>query len=266
MDLKIKSFRFKYLYKIIDDPNKYPLASYFMQQNLPDLIDQNEHEVYNGLIPDFYSNIKDIYTECDRIFHSSTSSTIYHNLLQTKKEHLNDQVKRSNELTDFTEIFTNLHENRYTTHRPTQKQVMYRILFGITPTSEGLAKRHKRIFFCKLCSYQQETEEHMFYFCKNIETIKLDLIKLLRQPHNTYIDLYKSIFLNIVAKEDDDDLCRVKKAFVAIYRETIWTIRNDATHKNYKFSGEQVRKIFSNKVAAFAERFKGDRTVELFSY
>ena len=143
---------------------------------------------------------------------------------------------------------------------------MYRILFGITPTSEGLAKRHKRIFFCKLCSYQQETEEHMFYFCKNIETIKLDLIKLLRQPHNTYIDLYKSIFLNIVAKEDDDDLCRVKKAFVAIYRETIWTIRNDATHKNYKFSGEQVRKIFSNKVAAFAERFKGDRTVELFSY
>ena len=264
MDLKIKSFRFKYLYKIIDDPNKYPLASYFMQQNLPDLIDQNEHEVYNGLIPDFYTNIKDIYTECDRIFHSSTSSTIYHNLLQTKKEHLNDQVKRSNELTDFTEIFTNLHENRYTTH--TQKQVMYRILFGITPTSEGLAKRHKRIFFCKLCSYQQETEEHMFYFCKNIETIKLDLIKLLRQPHNTYIDLYKSIFLNIVAKEDDDDLCRVKKAFVAIYRETIWTIRNDATHKNYKFSGEQVRKIFSNKVAAFAERFKGDRTVELFSY
>ena len=264
MDLKVKSFRFKYLYKIIDDPNKYPLASYFMHQSLPDLIDQNEHEVYNGLIPDFYTNIKDIYTEYDRIFHSSTNSTIYHNLLQTKKEHLNDQVKRSNDVTDFTEIFRNLHENRYTTH--TQKQVMYRILFGITPTSEGLAKRHKRIFFCKLCSYQQETEEHMFYFCKNIETIKLDLIKLLRQPHNTYIDLYKSIFLNIVPKEDDDDLYRVKKAFVAIYRETIWTIRNDATHKNHQFSGEQIRKIFSNKVAAFVERFKGDKTVELFSY
>ena len=45
-------------------------------------------------------------------------------------------------------IFPNMHKGKYVS--PTQKQILYRILFGITPTSEGLAKRHKRVFHCKV--------------------------------------------------------------------------------------------------------------------
>ena len=127
-------------------------------------------------------------------------------------------------------IFPNMHKGIYVS--PTQKQILYRILFGITPTSEGLAKRHKRVFHCKVCFMEQETEEHIFYFCPFVQQIKLDLIKLLRQPHNTLFNVFKAIFFNILPQQFNGEYLEVKQLLIHIYRETIWKIRNLATHKN----------------------------------
>ena len=263
IESKIKSFRLKFLYKVLENPDSYPLAVYFLSNTLHDLVDQNLNEAYNGCLPHFYESIKNNYTDLDTIFHNSNSALVYYNIIQSKKQPLNDQVKRATNETDLTIIFEALHKNKYTT--PTQKQILYRILFGITPTSEGLAKRHKRVFFCKFCSREQETESHIFYSCQSLETIKLNLIRLLRQPHNTFIDLYNSVFLDILPDDGNKDLYFIKQAFLAIYRESVWLARNQATHKNYIFSKDQINNIFQNKIRSFFKRVKENETIKLFN-
>ena len=182
---KIISFRLKYLYKVLNNPNEFPLACYFLSNNLNALFN-NTYETYVGTIPLFYEIVLKIYQKHNEIFHLSNCNTIYFNLIQAKKKPLNDQIKRIDENSDIPTLFRDIHENKFTT--PTQKQIMYRLLFGITPTSEGLAKRHKRVFYCKFCSLEQETEGHIFFDCQTLDLIKLELIKVLKQPDNTGIN------------------------------------------------------------------------------
>ena len=210
IETKVKSFRLKYLYRALENPREFPIPWYFLFHYLPNLFDENPPEFYIGNLPQFYENTIVLYQSHNTVFHLSENKTIYFNIIQTMKQPLNDQVKRTDDATDFDVIFKDLHRNKYTT--PTQKQIMYRILFGITPTSEGLAKRHKRVFSCKFCSREQETETHIFYSCQKLESIKLNLIRLLRQPHNTFIDLYKGIFLNTIPHEANSDLYMIKHA------------------------------------------------------
>ena len=185
IETKVKSFRLKYLYKALENPREFPIPWYFLFHYLPNLFDENPPEFYIGNLPQFYENTIVLYQSHNTVFHLSENKTIYFNIIQTMKQPLNDQVKRTDDATDFDVIFKDLHRNKYTT--PTQKQIMYRILFGITPTSEGLAKRHKRVFSCKFCSREQETETHIFYSCQKLESIKLNLIRLFEAtPQHIY--------------------------------------------------------------------------------
>ena len=206
-----------------------------------------------------YTNLKK-YQKYSVIFYLSNHSTIYFNLIQAKKKPLTDQVKRIDLDTDIPQIFRDIHKNIYTT--PSQKQIIYRILFGITPTSEGLAKRHKRPFFCKFCSSEQETEVHIFYECPFLDLIKLELIKLLKQTDNSTIDLFKAVFLNHIQQEFNIDVYYFKLAFIALYRDAIWTARNQATHKNYKWSQTQLANIFISKIKYTLKLFRNSEVVK----
>ena len=257
---KIISFRLKYLYKVLNNQNEFPLACYFLSSNLNGLIRTNETNV--GINPQFYSIISKIYQQYSAIFHQSNHNTIYFNLIQDKKKPLNDQIKRIDANTDIPTIFKDIHENSFT--NPTQKQIMYRLLYGITPTSEGLAKRHKRVFFCKFCLLEQETEAHIFYHCQNLDLIKLELIKVLKQPDNTTVNLFKVIFLNLIHKESYRELYLLKLAFIAIYRDAIWMARNQATHKNYKVTANQLANIFTNKIKYLLKIYENTEAVKCF--
>ena len=258
---KIISFRLKFLYKILDNQNENPLACYFLSGNLNGLLNNvNERNV--GRIPQFYHILSKIYQKYSVTFHLSNHSTVYFNLIQAKKQPLTDQVKRIEVDTDIPQIFRDIHKNTYT--NPTQKQIMYRILFGITPTSEGLAKRHKRPFFCKFCLLEQETEVHIFYDCPMLDVIKLELIKLLKQSNNTNINLFKAIFLNCIEQESNIDVYYLKLAFVALYRDAIWTARNQATHKNYKWSGTQLANIFISKTKYIFKLLRNSEAVKIY--
>ena len=256
---KIISFRLKYMYKILDNQNEYPLACYFLSGNVNELLN-NVDERNVGRIPQFYYILSKIYQKYSVIFHLSNHSTIYFNLIQAKKKPLTDQVKRIDLETDIPQIFRDIHKNIYTT--PSQKQIIYRILFGITPTSEGLAKRHKRPFFCKFCSSEQETEVHIFYECPFLDLIKLELIKLLKQTDNSAIDLFKAVFLNHIQQESNIDVYYFKLAFIALYRDAIWTARNQATHKNYKWSETQLANIFISKIKYILKLFRNSEVVK----
>ena len=213
-----------------------------------------------GRIPQFYHILSKIYQKYSVTFHLSNHSTVYFNLIQAKKQPLTDQVKRIEVDTDIPQIFRDIHKNTYT--NPTQKQIMYRILFGITPTSEGLAKRHKRPFFCKFCSSEQETEVHIFYECPFLDLIKLELIKSLKQTDNSTIDLFKAVFLNHIQQESNIDVYYFKLAFIALYRDAIWTARNQATHKNYKWSETQLANIFISKIKYILKVFRNSEVVK----
>ena len=138
------------------------------------------------------------------------------------------------------------------------------MLFGITPTSEGLAKRHKKVFECKLCRSVQETETHLYFECPVIQNIKLDLIRMLRQPHNTFVDPYKAIFLNSIEKEANT-IYYLKSAIYAIYRDTFWQSRNQATHRGYRFTNTLITKIFNNKINFFHKSLQRTEAIEQFS-
>ena len=263
IESKIVSFRFKYLYKVADNPENFPLACFFLGNHLTSVFDQNENEFNMEQIPEFYEKMVYNFNAYKIHYTLSNSKTIYYNLVQSKKQPLIDQVKRIDNNTDVLQLFKNIHGNRFTT--PVQKQISYRILFGITPTSEGLAKRHNRVFPCKICGQYQETEEHIFFDCVFLRDIKLELIKLLRQPHNTYFDLYNAIFLNtIMQQQNTTELSMLKLAFVAIYKETVWIVRNQTTHKNYRFSENKITSLFHCKVKNLLQAFKEVESVKLY--
>ena len=221
------------------------MACYFLCNVIAPLFTDNNFERNELLAPQFYDIVSQIYNKYNVIYHKSKKKFFYFNIVETEKEPLTDQIKRLDATCDISTIFGNIHENNLTT--PTQKQILYRILFGITPTSEGLAKRHKRVFECKFCLSVQESETHIFYECQTLISLKRELISLLRQQTNNSFDLYKAIFLNIIPNEIDKEIYFLKLALIAIYREAIWTARNQATHKECHISDRSLSTIFINK-------------------
>ena len=263
IETKIVSFRLKYIYTIAQNPDNFPLAVFFLGNSLIPIIGHNEYIINNDQTPQFYDRtIKHLDTHMTT-YTQSKHATVYYNLVQNKRRPLYDQVKRVDVTTNMEELFSNIHDNRFTT--PNQKQISYRILFGITPTSEGLAKRHKRIFPCKICGRDQETEEHIFFYCPITKNTRLELIKLLRQPHNTYFDIYKTIFLNTLKEQQNStELTMLKLAFVAIYKETLWLVRNQTTHNNQRFSEEKITSFFHCKIKKLFQIYKDYDSVKVY--
>lgn len=259
---KLISLRLKYINMIKNDPSGYPLGVFFLNSKIPIISLPNALSINNGNTPTFYEIIVRIFRSHENVCILTEPKSYYKKIIQERATNLKDQLKRANEDTDIKTLFLDLHYNIFTT--PTQKQITYRIFFGITPTSEGLAKRFKKVYQCRFCLQEQETEEHMFYWCPFILDLKLNLLRLLRQPHNTFIDPYKAIFLNSIPKETTKDLYFVKLAIIAIYRETIWTSRNNATHNGYMFSRDHFLRLFGNKINFFFKLFKENEVVNSF--
>ena len=251
-NLKCTSIRLKYLHQVINTPTDYPLAVYFLRDRIPNFFDNQDFESLERVesLPSFYAEIVADWHNNETVLLSSDPKSFYKQLVISKELNINTQIKRINELENDTvntyTIFEDLHSNEFLS--PTQRQLSYRIFFGLTPTSEGLAKRHNRIFPCKICSGDQETEEHIFFLCPFIQDIKLDLIKMLRQPHNTLFDIYKAIFLNHLPQQTCETILKLKILLIHVYKETIWKIRNLATHQNQIFCKRTIQTIFNGKI------------------
>ena len=95
--------------------------------------------------------------------------------------------------------------------------------------------------------------------------LKSELIKVLRISKNVHIDLFKVIFLNTIPKESNTDAYFLKLAFVALYRDAIWTARNQATHKNYVFTANKLANSFISRTKCFLRSFKDNEAVKHYS-
>ena len=71
---------------------------------------------------------------------------------------------------------------------------------------------------------------------------------MLRQPHNTLFDIYKAIFLNYLPQQTCETILKLKILLIHVYKETIWKIRNLATHQNQIFCKRTIQTIFNGKI------------------
>ena len=56
----------------------------------------------------------------------------------------------------------------------------------------------------------------------------------------------------------------LKLAFVAIYKETIWFVRNQTTHRNYRFSENKITSLFHCEIKHLFKLFQESESVKLY--
>ena len=181
-------------------------------------------------------------------------------MIEKQQTPLDEQIKRGNIQTDYKKIFKQLHENPFT--KQSQKQIFYRLLFSITPTSEGKARKTGETQYCPFCNKKQETEEHIFYTCKQLDTTKNSLNKLMRQKMNTgNRGLYEGIFLGI-EQSDRKNIRHYRQTILQLYRDTIWEKRLDATFNRQNPSEENIENQFLAKCRHFIEKHISTQTLD----
>ena len=228
LELKIHSLRLKNLIKLIHKQIENPIQQYYISAHMKQHIKYNNNRAhFSGTLPPYYKHVVMLYRRHIDLLHTNPKK-IYNTLVAAQLEPIERQLRRLGAANEVGDIFIDLHTNPHLTH--TQKNRFYRLLFSITPTSQGLAYNLSRQIICRFCNKKQETEEHIFYTCTILNTIKLNLIKLLRQPINTDRELYRLIFLGISTTNWGKDIKHYRQTLAQLYRDTIWEGRLEATH------------------------------------
>ena len=251
---KIDTYRLQYLKTITQNPDINPIAYYYSGLTLREYIpwDNNKthfSEEYDSGFPTFYKHCFDIFNKEKVIFDTTQNSKdIYKQLIQKKRTPLNDgQIKRGRFYFefDFLEPFENLHKSNIPAF---QKEIIYRILYNMTPTSEGLAKSKNKIHFCTICKNKnlQETEQHIFFLCRHTQAIRNTLSTQLNTLAGHRIDLYKIIFLNVTDVQDDTIKTEMLKS-TAIYRQVVWQTRLDSKFHNRYYTPQQIQDIYAHR-------------------
>ena len=187
----------------------------------------------------------DIYRK-HRTLINTNPNKIYDTIVRSQLEPLDRQIKRLDIGQPTDNIFKDLHTNPNFTHK--QKNIFYRLLFSITPTG------YSQNMYCRLCNTHQETEEHIFYTCTKLNKLKVNLIKLLRQPINTDRELYNLIFLGLTTTNLGKDIKHYRQTLAQLYRDTIWEGRVDASLHRRNMSPNALSEHFLAKTNQYIQR------------
>ena len=254
---KTQTYRIHFLNTVKNDTLKNPLPKYYCGLHLNGHIQMNHNTPRCGYplnkMPKFYKSlIKTIQgNELVTLAHTTTKIT-YQTLIQQKVAPLGDrEITRGANYPgfDYLEPFANLHRKLLT---PQQKNITYRLIYNITPTSQGLARQTGRVHPCPICSKPnvQETEQHLYYFCTHTHAAK-DILKphFTQTPQNIPINtiLFKAILTNTIPTTDrttEDKQLRL----LAFYRQTIWECRLKAKFSKKKFTQEAIRTKFKARI------------------
>ena len=250
LDSKLKSIRLKTTLKIIQDTH-YTIAHYYISGRIRNHIKyDNTKPHFFGTLPPFYKHlVKTIKQHTDIL--SLNPKKFYDTLVTQLATPLHEQVKRSPTDIDPNTLFKDLHNNTHISQ--TQKNITYRLLFGITPTTEGYKRKTNQIYHCKFCKLKQETEEHIYYTCTALHKLKIAFLKLLRIANYTNRDLYRLIFLGLTTPNLGRDIRRYRQTLAQLYRDTIWYGRVDAQFKKQNITDNALRDIFLAKAKHYIE-------------
>ena len=239
--------KIRYIQRMIENTTQNPLANFFFQIRLNQFrrIDLTSPH-YNGKLPRYYQDCLELVRKyTDLINKTDNPKNIYTEVLQTRHtKPLHETIKRWRQ-----HPHTNLHDSFQNLYLPQltnkQREITYRILYNITPTSSGLARKTGRLKKCTTCKRNiQETEEHIFYTCPHVKIALKSLDTILRLKSETPTNLHQAIFLNTIDKQINKNTEHIKLIIIALYRHTIWTVRLKTSKQNQSFTPIQVFKFF----------------------
>ena len=263
LETKIQSLRLKNLIKLINKQVNNPIQLYYISAHMKKHIKYtNTRPHFFGTLPPYYKHVVEIYKRHIDLI-TTNPKKIYNTLIATQQEPLDRQLKRLGVGNTTEDIFKDLHTNPNFSH--CQRNILYRLLFSITPTSEGYAHRFGRQSYCIFCNRHQETEEHLYYTCTTLNKLKVNLIKLLRQPINTDRELYRLIFLGITTTNSGNDIRRYRQTLAQLYRDTIWEGRNEATHNRRVITENALSEHFLVKTKHYIQTKVSITTLETLS-
>ena len=200
-------------------------------------------------LPNFYLNCKHVYNCHRNTLITKSPLQCYNTIVEKMIDNVDNYIPRL--VLPFTSkhIFPILHNTKKTT--PIQKQITFRLIHAITGTTNFKNKFRTKKINCTICNIQPETEQHLFTSCPSLSPLRIELIRLLRLPHNTLhnrVDLlHRAILLNIYPfnnKAQSD----IRNIVLANYRETIWNIRNSTKWDKKVYSPENIANIFKHKL------------------
>ena len=251
LECRRMAFRYKYIFRIIENPTAYPFGTYYLGLTLRQHIRFNNTMPHaQGVIPNFYKNCILMIRQNPQIFTNKLTPkkayTFFVNLKQQQLRHKQAIFTRIRHSTthgimDFTDTFKNIHIKELPNY---DKQITWRIIFHNTPTKEGEAIKLRRIVACKMCRETvQETQEHIFWTCKGVRDCKNALRKFLAYPNRTpvtFLKAHKAVFLNLLDPNPNKKHHLLKLILVSIYRYAVWTTRLKCCHSNTSYTSLDI--------------------------
>ena len=254
LEIKLHSLRLKNLIRFIHGRIDNPIQHYYISNHMKKHIRfNNSRPHFFGKLPPYYKHAMDLYRKHITLIDIHPNK-IYDTIVRSQLEPLDRQIKRLEIGQPTDNIFKDLHTNPNFTHK--QKNIFYRLLFSITPTG------YSTNMYCRLCNTHQETEEHIFYTCTKLNKLKVNLIKLLRQPINTDRELYNLIFLGITTTNSGKDIRRYRQTLAQLYRDTIWEGRVDASLHRRNMSPNALSEHFLAKTTQYIQTKVSITTLE----
>jgi hypothetical protein len=233
---KIQALRLKFIGDIITRPKIFPLPHYYIGTYISKFIKiDNRFPHFCGELPPFYKRCVDLFQNHNDVIFLPTKG-IYNNLILAQEPPLQLRIKVGKKyfITDYSEIFNDLHNTQIT---PKAREITYRLLFNITPLRTN----------CKLCTTKsEETEKHIFYTCPTIQLAIANLEQIIKQHTATTPDMYKTIMLNILPHTNKHTKLKIFST-LGTFRETVWQCRNKAKHEHYSYNPNTILTIFRHK-------------------
>ena len=248
IEQKINSFRLKYFINFLE--KKDHLTNYYLSLHIRKYLNfDNSIPHFSGKPPEFYLKLKNLITKNEILIKQEKPKNFYKILNEKQQTPLWQQIKKAEIDTDFKTIFKDLHENKFINN--IQRQITYRLLYNITPTSEGIYRVTNIIQKCKICHKHIENENHIYYFCPMLGKTKKSLKALLRIPNYTNREFYNDIFLATTRKDVGKNIRHYRLTLVTIYRDICWEARVGATYRNQHFTKDSLDNNFKAKTREF---------------
>ena len=260
---KIQTYKIQYMHDVINNPQQFPITTYYlampMRTHFPNINMPRFDHYGANILPRYYTQLLDTRTQHIDAFNNHTSTKLTYRILIDQKHptigpRQMQNVQHFNNI-DFLEPFQNLHQKYITPH---QKNITYRLLYNITPTSYYLFLNTNTIRPCPICNRYQETEYHLYYTCIKIQTAQILLQQSLISEQNNIPAHYeqntkKAILLNIIPTTDRK-LIRRHLEILAFYRQVIWSVRLDAKFRKKKFTQNAIKTRFKYWVDKVREK------------
>ena len=203
-------------------------------------------------LPLFYENLRNILdiiknNNIDVIFSkNSTCKMFYQALLKAfvEKEREPNIISKYPNI-DFSRVFENIGNKSID---PLTINVTFKLAHGILPTAYRLHSFGINIDkMCTFCKNENETVEHLFYYCKQIQDCKKILASWFANVSKSGLSRTSVLFSSFSNKFDKNTVNTIM-IILSEYRYCIWTMRNKMRFDRKTVVSKDIALYFFNRI------------------